>query len=393
MKEALRQVKMELGDEAIILKSRRINRGGLFSFLSKEQIEVTAAVDNQPPVKPAAPSKPLHSGIRDNANNQSSRRDRLLLYDIRDDVQRIDGTLREIGEKLKYDSMPGLPPELSSYFTGMVDNGVDKKLAADLSQEVYKNLSLEDFGDQILVGKAVHHLLRSFFTVSGPLYFNSGKPSVVALIGPTGVGKTTTITKIASQYKFFANKKVALISADTYRLAAVEQLRTFARIASIPLEVVYESRDMPGAIDKHRDKELIIIDTAGRSHRDEEKMDELAEFMQAANPSEVHLTLSVGTKFSDLLDIIDRFKTVPSDYFLFTKLDETTDFGNLLNIAHDRPKPISMLTLGQNVPDDITIADTSILSNLVLSSSLEEAGISKGINVRPSAQTARTSVS
>lgn len=392
MKEALRQVKMELGDDAIILKSRKITKGGLFSFLAKEQIEVTAAVDHQPPVKTVPAAKP--PGVTDHGNtgNPGSQRDRLLLYDIRDEVQRIDGTLKEIGEKLKYDSMPGLPPELSNYFTGMVDNGVKKKLAADLAQEVYKNLNADDFSDPVLIRKAINHLLRSLFSVSGPLKFADSKPSVVALIGPTGVGKTTTIAKIASQYKFFANKKVALISADTYRLAAVEQLRTFARIASIPLEVVYEPGDMPAAIGKHRDKELIVIDTAGRSHRDEEKMNELADFMQAANPDEIHLTLSTGTKLADLIDIIDRFKTVPSNYLLFTKLDETTDFGNLLNIAHERPKPISMLTLGQNVPDDITLAENAVLSNLVLSSNLGEAGISKGINVRPSAQTERTGV-
>lgn len=393
MKEALRQVKMELGDDAIILKSRKITRGGLFSFLAKEQIEVTAAVDQQPPVKTASAVKPPGGSERGITDNPGSQRDRLLLYDIRDEVQRIDGTLKEIGEKLKYDSMPGLPPELSNYFTAMVDNGVGKKLAADLAQEVYRNLSVDDFSDPGLIRKAIHHLLRSLFSVSGPLKFIAGKPAVVALIGPTGVGKTTTIAKIASQYKFFASKKVALISADTYRLAAVEQLRTFARIASIPLEVVYEAGDMPAAIGKHLDKELIVIDTAGRSHRDAEKMSELADFMLAANPTEIHLTLSAGTKLADLIDIIDRFKTVPSDYLLFTKLDETTDFGNLLNIAHERPKPISMLTLGQNVPDDITLAENAVLSNLVLSSNLGEAGIAKGINVRPSAQTERTSVS
>ena len=203
------------------------------------------------------------------------------------------------------------------------------------------------------------------------------------VVFPTGVGKTTTIAKIVSQYKFFGSKKVALISADTYRLAAVEQLRTFARIASIPLEIVYEPADMPSAIKKHSDKDLIVIDTAGRSHRDEEKMKELAEFMEAANPTEIHLTLSAVTKLTDLIDIIDRFRTVPSDYYLFTKLDETTAFGDVLNTVHNRSKPVSMLTIGQNVPDDITLAEKNSLAKLIMSRSLEEAGITKGINVRP----------
>jgi len=387
MKEALRQIKLELGDEAIILKSRKVNKGGLFSFLSREQVEVTAAVDPQPPDKPAL-GRASVGAVRP-MEDTSPRRERYLLYDIRDEVQRIDGTLREIGQKLKYDSMPGLPPELNKYYIDLVDNGVEHRLAADIAQEVYKTLSVPDCEDKIKVGKAVISALRNFFSTSGALKFSEGRPAIVALIGPTGVGKTTTIAKIASQYKFFAGKKVALISADTYRLAAVEQLRTFARIASIPLEVVYEAQDMPGAIRKHNDKDLIVIDTAGRSHRDEEKMHELADFMEAAHPSEIHLTLSTGTKLSDLVDIVDRFRTVPSDYYLFTKLDETTAFGDILNLVHIRPKALSMLTLGQNVPDDIAVAEKTLMAKLILSRSLNEAGITKGINVRPSAQAER----
>jgi len=387
MKDALRQIKLELGDDAIILKSRKVNKSGLFSFLSREQIEVTAAVDHQAPDNSPLLKSPGSSPRT--ADEGPTRRDRFLLYDIRDEVQRIDGALNEIGQKLKYDSMPGLPRELNKYYIDMVENGLENRLAADIAQEIYKNLNPSDYDDNAVIAKTVINALRNFFNTSGAVKFADGKPAVVALIGPTGVGKTTTIAKIASQYKFFANKKVGLISADTYRLAAVEQLRTFARIASIPLEVVYEAKDMPAAVRKLADKELILIDTAGRSHRDEEKMRELADFMESAHPSEIHLTLSAGTKISDLVDIVDRFRTVPSDYYLFTKLDETTAFGDILNLVHTRPKPLSMLTLGQNVPDDIALAEKTALAKLVLSRSLNEAGINKGINVRPSSQTER----
>ena len=382
MKDALRQIKLELGDDAIILKSRKITRGGLFSFLSKEQVEVTAATDNQPLTQSAAERIKNPPRVKPQEETES-RKDRFLLYDIRDEVQRIDGTLREIGEKLKYDSMPGLPSELAQYYKDLIENGVADKLAADIVQEVYKNLGVADYDDKLKVGKAVINSIRNFFSAPGALKFTDGSPTVVALIGPTGVGKTTTIAKIASQYKFFGGKKVALISADTYRLAAVEQLRTFARIASIPLEIVYEPADMPNAIKKHSDKDLIVIDTAGRSHRDEEKMKELADFMEAAKPTEIHLTLSSVTKLTDLIDIVDRFRTVPSDYYLFTKLDETSAFGDLLNVVHNRSKPVSMLTIGQNVPDDITLAEMNSLAKLIMSRSMNEAGITKGINVRP----------
>ena len=389
MKDALRLVKLELGEDAIILKSRKIAKGGALSFLTKEQIEVTAAIDYAIPEPSAGENEPQ---IRPREDGGSIR-DRYLLYNIRDDVERIDGTLQEIGEKLKYDSMPGLPVELNRYFVNMVERGVEKQLAGSIVQEVYHNIQGRNFDDHLLVGKAVQSKLRSEFPVSGPMVFDGGRPNVVALIGPTGVGKTTTIAKIASQYKFFAGKKVALISVDTYRMAAIEQLRTFARIAAIQLEVVYQPKDMPSAIRKHSDKDLIVIDTAGRSHRDSEKMGELAMFMEAADPTEIHLTLSAGTKFQDLLDIVDRFRAVQSNFILITKLDETSNFGNLLNLAHHRPKPFSMLTIGQNVPDDIALADKAGLTRLILSRSLEEAVIPKGIHAGSSAQTQRASLS
>jgi flagellar biosynthesis protein FlhF len=389
MKEALRMVKLELGEDAIILKSSKVNRGGLFSFLTKERIEVTAAIDYPLPERNnATPLPPKPSQIV----QKNPSPEKYLLYDIRDEVVKIDGALREIGEKLKYDSMPSLPQELSNYYITLVENGVEMKHAADLVQEIYAELNPKDYANPVLVGKAVQEKLRSMFSVVGGTQFQEGKTTIVALIGPTGVGKTTTIAKIASQYKFFGGKKVALVSADTYRMAAVEQLRTFARIASLPLEVVYQPQDMPSAIQKHRDKDLIVIDTAGRSHRDKEKMRELAAFIEAAEAVEIHLTLSVGTKLNDLIDIVDRFKVVPSTCYLFTKLDETTNFGNILNLIKHRPKSISLFTLGQNVPDDIAWAEKGSLARLMLSRDLDEAAISKGLYVRPSAKTQRISI-
>lgn len=377
MKEALRQVKLELGEEAIILKSRKIKSGGVFSFITKDQIEVTAAVDLQAPqiarASRESPVKPPPAGER------SSLREKYLLYDIREEVERIEDTLTEIGERLKYDSLAGLPPELYRQFVTLVENGVEKKLAGDVIQDIYLELDKKDYNNPVEVAKAAQSRLRRIFAVSGELKLDGSGPRVVALIGPTGVGKTTTIAKIAAQYKFFLGKKVALLSADTYRMAAIEQLRTFARISSLPLEVVYKPEEVKGALDKHRDKDLIIIDTAGRSHRDEEKMAELAEFMEAAEPAQVHLTLSAGYKLKDLLDIVDRFRAVPAHFFLISKLDETTDFGNILNLVHLRPKPISFLTLGQSVPDDIALADRAGLARLVVVKDLAEAAISRGI--------------
>ena len=378
MKDALRQVKIELGDDAVILQSRKIKSGGLFSFLSREQIEVTAAVDHSAPG--ITPDNASDSNVSASHAPGTGIREKSLLYNIKDDVERIEDTLAQIGEKLKYDSMPGLPAELNRHFVSLLENGVEKKIASDLMQTVYVETGANGYDNAALVAKLVQQKLRAMFTVTGPLKYSGARPIVMALIGPTGVGKTTTIAKIASQNKFFMKRKVSLVSADTYRMAAIEQLRTFARIASIPLDVVYKPDDLPAALKKNADKDLIVIDTAGRSHRDQDKMRELSDFMEAANPSQIHLTLSAGSKLKDLLDIVDRFHVVPSDSFVITKLDETTDYGNILNLAQRRPKPISYLTLGQNVPDDIAVADNATLAKLVMCKDLDEAAITKGIN-------------
>ncbi len=387
MKEALALVKQELGEDAIILKSKKITRGGIFSFLSREQIEVTAAID---------PSAKTAGDERQNPNPavqpRESFKDKYILHDIKDEVKRIEGTLSEISEHMKYEGMPSLPPALGKYYVTMVNNGVDKKISGDLAQEIYFNLSKDQLNNPLTVAKAVHNRISRMFTISGPINFDGKSQLTIALIGPTGVGKTTTIAKIAAHLKFFEGRKAALVSADTYRMAAIEQLRTFARIASIPIEVVYQPGDMTLALNKHKDKDVVLIDTAGRSHHDQDKMRELAAFLEAAQPDQTHLTLSAGTKMSDLLDIIDRFKTVMSQHLLITKLDETVGFGNLLNLAHLRPKSFSFLTLGQNVPDDITLADRAALTRLVLSRELKDAEIEKGINVRPSQQTEGISI-
>lgn len=388
MKQALIEIKRELGEDAIILKSRKVNRGGLFSFISKELIEVTAAIDTDvPTVKRTAPAV---SGLADEVKQESQLRDKYLLYDIRDDVEQIGSTLNEIGNQLKYDMIPGLPMELRRLYMTLVDNDVDKEITGKIIGDVFAELSGEQLENYVTVGKAVQNRIRDLFQVTGPCAMKDGKPLVMALIGPTGVGKTTTIAKIAAQNKFFGDKKIGLISADTYRMAAVEQLRTFARISSLPLEVVYGPDDMKPAIEKHRDKNLIIIDTAGRSHKDKEKMRELAAFIEAASPDQVHLTLSITTKIHDLMDIVDNFRLVPSDSYVFTKLDETSNFGNILNLIRHRPKPISYMTMGQNVPDDIALAERAGLARLMVCSDLEEAVIDKGINVGSSAKTQRT---
>lgn len=195
---------------------------------------------------------------------------------------------------------------------------------------------------------------------------DDGQTTVVALVGPTGVGKTTTIAKLAANMKLRENKRVGLITIDSYRIAAVEQLKTYAQILRVPIASVLKPEDIRTAIDEMSDMDLILIDTAGRSQKDGLRIGELNEFVRAANPDQIHLVLSTTSKEKTLREAIDRFSVLGSAQLLFTKVDEADGFGVILNVLRDVDMRPSYLTTGQAVPDDIEIASASRLARLIV---------------------------
>ena len=215
------------------------------------------------------------------------------------------------------------------------------------------------------LGQLLEKFIAASVKVSGPIESVPGKPRVIALIGPTGVGKTTNLVKLASQYSLLHQLKVALLTADTYRIGAVEQLRIYRDIIDIPFEAVNSPEDLKEALKRHADRDLIFFDTAGRSPQNKKQLQELRAFLEAAEPSEVHLVISATTKNEDLLPIVGKFGLVPINRFLLTKLDETRSHGLILNLASNFSIPISYLSNGQNVPNDIEIATPERLAELV----------------------------
>ena len=179
---------------------------------------------------------------------------------------------------------------------------------------------------------------------------------LVFFIGPTGVGKTTTIAKIASKFRVDEKKKVALLTADTYRIAAAEQLRTYANILEVPFRVIYTVEEISKAMEDFRDYDYIMIDTAGHSHQNNTQKDNMCNIIHSVDEKvekEVHLVLSATTKYRDLISIADSYKELVDYKLIFTKLDETTTLGNLLNLRLYTGASLSYVTYGQNVPDDI----------------------------------------
>ncbi len=246
-------------------------------------------------------------------------------------------------------------------------------LAQDIDEQVLEEmircmparaLSLAKDSPEALA--AVTQYCKVLLREPGNITLKAGKPRIVALVGTTGVGKTTTLAKIAAKFVLERGTGVALITADTYRISAVEQLKTYSDIIGLPLEIVYSATELRNAIKKFRTKGLILIDTAGRSQHNDFQMQELAELLDVDASIEKHLVLSATTKEKDALDIMDRFAPVKPDRLLFTKTDETESFGTVINLISRRRTPVSYLTNGQSVPDDIEAAGAENLAKLLL---------------------------
>jgi len=266
--------------------------------------------------------------------------------------------------------IPELPDPLVAQYLKLIEQEVAEELAEEIVTKVSQGLSKQALGDTAAVRRAVRDEIARRLPVeggSGKLQApEDGRPRTIALIGPTGVGKTTTIAKLAATFKLKQGKKVGLITMDTYRIAAVEQLRTYAGIIGLPLKVVNTAEQLTEAIAEYQDLDAILIDTAGRSQKACDKLGELKRVLAVARPHEVHLVLSSTVSQKVLLQTIERFSAVDADRIIFTKLDEAVTGGVLLNVARRVGKKVSYITTGQEVPHEIEPGDSDRLATLVM---------------------------
>lgn len=246
-------------------------------------------------------------------------------------------------------------------------------LDQDISEQVLEEmircmpagaLSLDKDSPEALA--AVTQYCKQLLRDPGLITLKAGKPRIVALVGTTGVGKTTTLAKIAAKFVLERGTEVALITADTYRISAVEQLKTYSDIIGLPLEIVYSPAELKSAIRKFRSKGLILIDTAGRNQHNDFQIKELVDLLAVDSAIEKHLVLSATTKERDAVDVMDRFAPVKPDRLLFTKTDETESIGTVVNLISSRRTRVSYFTNGQSVPDDIEAAGADMLARMLL---------------------------
>ncbi len=260
----------------------------------------------------------------------------------------------------------GFPPEATLLYQVLVERGVTQKLAAALLMKVMHQVPEREIRDERILADRLWKELRRQLKTTGGITLAPGYCKRVALVGTTGVGKTTTIAKLAARYALRENARVALITADTYRVAAPQQLKVYADIIELPMIIVNDPDEMKKAVHTFRDYDLVLIDTAGASQYNVRQLHELRDILRVARPVETHLILSPGLELDDLQHVIENFQCLKPKALIFSKLDETRKFGTMLSVMAETALPVSYLTHGQEVPNDIWIARPELLADLII---------------------------
>jgi len=379
IQEAMLQVKIEMGKDAVILHTRRFKEGGFLGFFAKEFVEVTAATDNDYPAAKNEPAQELPVNKKEivwpqiteeteETDEEFEVTEESMIKSGSNDLSDMKKLMQEMMEQIENASLNiGLNKIGEQFYQCLIANDVEEKLAKRLVKRCLENIPPARFEDTNYIREQFLENISRILKKPKPIILpKKRKQQVYALVGPTGVGKTTTIAKLAANFAITHQKSIALITSDTYRIAAVEQLKTVGDIIGVPVEVVFTPQGMKNSIINHSDKDLIFIDTAGRSHKNALQMGELKGFLDAAEPDEIFLVLSSTTKYKDMLEIVANYEKINFSRIIFTKLDETSTYGPILSTIHKTKKYLAYFTTGQSVPDDIEIADQKKIAQLIL---------------------------
>ncbi len=392
--EAIMLAKDDLGKDAIVMNIKTIRPRGIFKFFKKSTVEITAAVDEykkgyekQKEQVFNTVNTGFHSeAIKNNFESALEEETRLTkgeealasssiemkLNNLQTMLEKQMQELSNKGNEEKQETNAENEvenfslPWIQLIYNQLLSNEVDEKIVNEIIDEIEPTLKKDTTIDTILA--VVYQKLILKLGQAQTLEFPEGKTKYVFFIGPTGVGKTTTIAKLASSIKVEKKGKIALMTSDTYRIAAVEQLRTYANILDIPLRVIYAYDEMEEVVDDYKDYDVVFVDTAGRSHRSKEQRDDIEKLINCIpkEDREIYLVLSSTTKYKDLVRITEAYSEITDYRLIFTKLDETTSIGNLLNVKMLTGAPLSYVTDGQNVPEDISKIDAQQIAKQLL---------------------------
>ena len=364
-KAAIEMAKNELGNNAIVMNIKKVKPKGLAKLFVRGKVEVTAALDETPlysQEEAAKEKRPVEAGKfseaekKTDAPDNSSLEERISMLQalLEKQMMQKEGMTEKVEKTLEIPvSEPKENVEPKEVPESKEEDEEDEKTKA------YKELIYQ----QLVQNEVDEEIAKSIMSEENE------KTKFIFFLGSTGVGKTTTIAKIASKLKLEKHAKIALVTADTYRIAAVEQLKTYANILSVPLEVIYSPQELGDNLEKLKQYDVCLIDTAGRSHKSKEQMEDIRALLEQipVNERQVYLVLNAGTKYSDLQKIASVYSALTDFSLIFTKLDETSSAGIMLNMRVKTNCPLSYVTWGQNVPEDIGEMDPQRVAKKLLS--------------------------
>jgi flagellar biosynthesis protein FlhF len=389
--EALNKIKEELGDDVVIVSSKEIKRKTL---TSPGLYEIVVAIDEFEKPKQKSSSKTEDVMLKiSNVAKEINKTVKTPQFDMNqnqklvpqnDEIKQLKEEFAKLSDTIKFlqaavwdmahKNELELPPEFSEIYALSRASGMSPKHLDEIMKLTIKYMPLKMRKNREAIKRYFHTLLKKMIPIRLEREIKPPHKKIMMFVGPTGVGKTTTIAKLAARYayKLSTRHKVGIITLDTYRIGAVEQLMTYAKMMRLPIETVVDPNDFEEALNTLRHNDYILIDTVGSSQHDKEKIEKLKSFLKVDSFAEinVNLVLSAVTKYEDLVDIYENFSILPIDTFIFTKLDETRSYGNIFSLLVDTKKPVSYFSIGQEVPDDLIVADANYLLEGILSKEL-----------------------
>lgn len=443
VKEALKQIKRELGDEAVILGTRKFKKGGFIGFGSKTMYEVTAVAEdksanakedsrqksaqkeddwidskklyelkrilgkNNPNTQEEAPTplqenrrsalsvpsigfaegkstypkaKSLEASLSDtHAKNSGDTlpkgwesNEDSDYSGLKKEILTMKRLMQDLNMKIGNENyLPGIPERFRKIYEALIDQEVNHDLAKRMVESL-RIVSNDGLDNTIEFEKKFSEVLSPLIKTDNFLKHHE-KGDIIFFIGPTGVGKTTTLTKIAALLSLEMRKKIGILTIDTYRIAAVDQLKTSADIMGIGVGVAYNPKELSMILERFKNFDLILVDTAGRSQKNELQMNELNRYLEIVKPKYKLLTVCMNTRTKDLFNIMENFSIAKPTHLIMTKMDETTVYGSFLELSNRFDLPITFVTNGQRIPEDIIIADPKRLAALIVKEVLTNA--------------------